>query len=127
MAARSVAGSVDLGGDLDHLAELFSFEAGAADETAVAKRQLHVGLDVAGVHAAAVQNADFLGRPRTDHLADNAADQTHRLVGVLGVGVLAAADGPDGLVGHHQASGVVGRALSQAAMHLGGDDVLGPA
>src|SRR5712691_5223124 len=63
-------------------------------------------------------------RPGAEHLADDLADEAHRFVGVLRVGVAAAADRPHRLVRDDQARGVVGGAAGEPGPHLGGNDLV---
>src|SRR5437879_4414604 len=108
---------------LDDLGELLRVEARAADQAAVAQRQLHVSLDVARVDAASVEHAHLSRRARADELAHRLSDHPHRLVRVLGVGALARTYRPHRLVRDDQTYGVIGRAVRKPCPHLPGDDL----
>src|ERR1700737_4263937 len=58
---------INLGSHLDDVLELLGVEACAADEDAIAQRQLHVSLHVFRVDAAAVQDAHLARRSGADH------------------------------------------------------------
>src|SRR6202035_5834366 len=76
----------------DELGETGWIERGSADQTAVDIRTRHIGRDVGGVHAAAVQNryaAESINR---------AADQSHDPIGFGGIAILAGTDCPDRFV-----------------------------
>src|SRR2546423_1451596 len=89
--------AVDLRDHLDHPRELVCLEARAADQAAVAERQLDVGADVPGVRASSVEDPHAGRCLVTEGLVQNPADNPHRPVSVLGIGVLAGSDGPDRL------------------------------
>src|SRR5438067_334279 len=116
--------AIDLGRDLDDLGELFRLQARPADEAAVTQRQLDVRLDVGRADASAVEDTDLARRAGSDQLAHGATDQAHRLVGVLRVSVLAAADRPHRLVRDDQPRRIVGGAVGQARLDLRGDDLV---
>src|SRR5260370_40126160 len=88
----NLAMAVHRRGHVDNLGELLGVEAGATDQAAVAKRQLDVRLDVAGVDAASIEDAHLPGRAGADQLTDDAADRPHGRVWVLAVRAVAAAD-----------------------------------
>src|SRR5579872_115770 len=74
--------AINLGGDLDHLRELFGLEARAADQAAVAEGKLHIGLNVRRVDAPSIKDAHLARGAGADELAHDLADEPHRLVGV---------------------------------------------
>src|SRR6266446_4963287 len=120
----SLAMAVHRRGHLDDLRKLLRDEAGSTDQAPVAKRQLDIPLDVARVDAAAVQHAHLPRCACADQLAYGTADKPHRLVCVLGLGVLAGTNGPHRLIRDDEAGGVVGRAIRKPGLHLRGDDLV---
>src|SRR5689334_710519 len=119
--------AIHLRSHLHDLGELLSFEARASDQATVAQWELDVRLDVGGVDAAAIKDANFARGARADELADCPADEPHRLVRVLRVGVLAASDRPHRLIGDDQARRVVRGAVGEARLDLCRDDLIAAA
>ncbi len=107
---------------MHELQERIGLQRGAADQGAVDVGEGHQALDVVGLDAAAVEDAqrvrDGLAVLRGDPRADEGVD----LLGLLGGRDLAGADRPDRLVGDHHLLGFVGRRrASRIASSLAAD------
>ena len=96
------------GVEVGHLREGVGLEGGTADEGAVDVRLGHELLDVAGLGGAAVEDAGGVRGGVAVVGAEGLADRAADLLGVLGGGGLAGADGPDGLVGDDDLGDVLG-------------------
>ena len=95
-----------LHGSLHHGGEGVGLEGGTADEGTVDVLLLEEAGDVLGLGRAAVEDADAIGGLLAKDLGQGLADGAADLLGVIGRGGLAGADGPDGLVGDDVLGGV---------------------
>src|SRR6478752_5756705 len=99
-------------------AELVDLQAGAPDEASVDVRLLHDPADVRGLDRPAVEDPQAVGRTVAVHLADALADRRADLLRVVRGRHLARADGPDGLVGDHEARDLLGGEPVERAVEL---------
>ena len=86
---------------IDNLAEIGSFQAGTADQSAVDFGLRHKPLDILGVHAAAVLNTDLVAGGLAVFAGNRFADHADRLIRLFIGGSQAGADGPDRFIGNH--------------------------
>ena len=93
---------------MDDFGEGFGVEAGSADEGSVDVLKAAEGSCVVGFDGAAVKDADGFGELGVEGFCDLRADDFVGLVGDLGGGSAAGADGPYGLVGEDDGRGVGG-------------------
>src|SRR4030095_932452 len=100
---------------LDDHGELVGVEAGPTDQGAVDVGLGGQLLGVARLDAAAVLDAGLVGGGLADQLGHGRADDGDRLLGVVGGGGPAGADGPDGLVGPTHAGHPVARPTAPRA------------
>src|SRR6478672_7538721 len=95
--------------------ELVHLQGGASDEASVDVRLVHDPADVGGLDRPAVEDAERVGRGVAVHLAHPLADGRAHLLRVIGGRDLACADGPHGLVGHHETRDLLrGEAVERA-------------
>src|SRR5262249_20393236 len=96
-------------------------EARTTHERAVDVRLGHERIDVLGLHAAAVEDADALGGRRRGARADLAADGVVDLLRLRGRGRATGADRPHRLVGDHAGGDLVGAEVGEGGVDLAGD------
>ena len=107
--------------------EVGSLQGCAADEAAVHILLAQQLLAVLGVHAAAVLDRGSLGHSLAVDLADDLADLSADLLGLLGGGGLAGADGPDRLIGDDDICHLLGGDITQGDLGLHPDQLFGDA
>ena len=79
---------------------------------------------IAGLHRAAVLDADGLGSLGADELRERRADESVDFLRLVGRSRAASADRPDGLVRDDKLRAVGGRDVLEADVHLADDDFL---
>ncbi len=123
--SRLMGEGARLDGVLDDIAEAAFFEGGAADEGAVDVREGHEFAGVGGFDASAVLDADAAGGGFVVEFGEQAADEGMGVLGLLGGGGFAGADGPDGFVGDDRFDQLLLGEAGEAAADLGLEDGLG--
>ena len=126
MAAANNQGAILSGGavflQLHQIGPAFRLETRAADQHSIDLVLRHQSLDIALVHAAAVEHRRPTAKAELRH---HAANRSMDLGSVLWCGVLPGTDSPDRFVGDQNAGEIGGRKIVQSFSQLPGHDRLG--
>ena len=110
---------------MDELEEIVGDQAGPADESAI---NVFLRCDfppVAGIHTAAVEDADGFRGAAVVELGNESADGGDGFAGLRWTGVDTGADGPDGLVGNDDEGDLGGCDRTETGADLLADDGVG--